>query len=168
MPGFRTKEITVVTTLLDAIEYPDNDILKVYDDRWKTEVNLRHIKTTLGMDILSCKTPGMVRKEIYTYLLAYNLLRTVMYRAGTSFNRNHIRLSLQATRQYLKNFLPKLENKTKARREKLYKTMLEKVADSYTKKRNKRVEPRVKKRRPKAYPLMQEPRHVLRAKLLSP
>ncbi|MDJ0719365.1 MAG: IS4 family transposase [Prochloraceae cyanobacterium] len=167
IPGFRTKEITVVTTLLDAIEYPGSEILKLYDARWETEVNLRHIKTTLGMDILSCKTPEMVRKEVYAYLLAYNLLRTIMYRAGTRFNRNHMRLSLQASRQHLKNLLPKLENKTQARREKLYKTMLEKVADSYTKKRSKRVEPRVKKRRPKAYPLMQEPRHVLRAKLLS-
>ena len=156
------------------------------------------------MDILSCKTPGLVRKEIYTYLLAYNLLRTIMYRAGTRFNRNYMRLSLQASRQHLKNLLPKLENKTKARRQKLDKIMSEKVADSYTKKRSKRVEPRVKKRRPLgcflflirepfytlnlfakrhnflkkgslikniffsfAYPLMQEPRHVLRAKLLS-
>ena len=73
IPGFRTEEITVVTTLLDAIEYPAHDILKLYDKRWEAEINLRHIKTTLGMDILTGKTPEMVRKEIYTYLLAYNL-----------------------------------------------------------------------------------------------
>ncbi len=165
IPGFRTEEITVVTTLLDAIEYPAHDILKLYDKRWEAEINLRHIKTTLGMDILTCKTPEMVRKEIYTYLLAYNLLRTIMYQAGTTFNTDPTRLSLQATRQHLKNFTSEFIHKTKVRGQKLYRIMLQTVADSYEKKRVGRVEPRVKKRRPKAYPLMQEPRQILRAKM---
>ncbi len=85
IPGFRTKEIIVVTTLLDAVEYPISDILDLYDQRWQAEVNLRNIKTTLGMDILSCQTPEMVRKEIYVYLLAYNLLRSIMYDAPNDF-----------------------------------------------------------------------------------
>ncbi|MDJ0727799.1 MAG: hypothetical protein QNJ38_22080 [Prochloraceae cyanobacterium] len=199
IPGFRTKEIIVVTTLLDPIEYPASDILKLYDDRWggkavnqdslnnklighkqelsvnegcldlgnlpEAEINLRHIKTTLGMDILSCKTPEMVRKEIYTYLLAYNLLRTIMYQAGTQFNRDSIRLSLQTTRQHFNNFIPELIQKTKVKGQKIYTIMLETVADSYQELRRGRVEPRVKKRRPKAYPLMQEPRQILRAKM---
>ena len=165
IPGFRTKEIIVVTTLLDAIEYPAHDILQLYDERWEAEINLKHIKTTLGMDILSCKTPAMVRKEIYTYLLAYNLLRTIMYQAGTLFNKEPVRLSLQAARQHLGNFTPELTHKTKVRGQKIYTIMLETVADSYQKPRVGRVEPRVKKRRPKAYPLMQEPRQVLRAKM---
>ena len=165
VPGFRTKEIIVVTTLLDAIEYPAHDILQLYDDRWESEINLRHIKTTLGMDILSCKTPAMVRKEIYTYLLAYNLLRTIMYQAGTLLNTDPVRLSLQATRQHFKNFTTELTHKTKVRGQKIYRIMLETVADSYQKARVGRVEPRVKKRRPKAYPLMQEPRQVLRDKM---
>lgn len=167
IPGFRTKEILVVTTLLDALEYPSRQILKLYDSRWEAEVNLDHIKTTLGMDILSCKTPDMVRKEIYVYLLAYNLLRSVMYEAGTTFGCNPIRLSLQATRQHLNNFMPKWANKPQVRRQSLYTIMLEKVADSYQKKRVGRVSPRVRKRRPKAYPLMQEPRSVLLAKMKS-
>ena len=165
IPGFRTKEIIVVTTLLDAIEYPISQILALYDSRWEAEVNLKHIKTTLGMDILSCQTPDMVRKEIYVYLLAYNLIRSVMYEAGTVFERNPIRLSLQATRQHLNNFTTKWINTPFRTGRKLYKTMLEKVADSYQKKRIGRVEPRVRKRRPKAYPLMQEPRSILRAKM---
>ena len=165
IPGFRTKEIIVVTTLLDAIEYPAHDILQLYDERWSAEINLKHIKTTLGMDILSCKTPAMVRKEIYTYLLAYNLLRTIMYQAGTLFNKEPVRLSLQAARQHLGNFTTELIHKTKGRAQKIYRIMLETVADSYQKARVGRVEPRVKKRRPKAYPLMQEPRHVLRNKM---
>ena len=167
IPGFRTKEIIVVTTLLDSIEYPASDLLKLYDDRWSAEINLRHIKTTLEMDILSCKTPEMVRKEIYTYLLAYNLLRTIMYQAGNLCARDPVRLSLQATRQHLKNFTPEFIRKTKVPGQKIYKIkiykiMLETVADSYQKPRVGRVEPRVKKRRPKAYPLMQEPRSILR------
>ncbi len=96
IPGFRTKEIIVVTTLIDAVKYPVSAILDLYDSRWEAEINLRHIKTTLGMDILSCQTPEMVRKEIYTYLLVYNLLRSVMYEAGTTFDRNPVRLSFQS------------------------------------------------------------------------
>ena len=165
IPGFRTQEIIVVTTLLDAIEYTSSQILALYDSRWEAEVNLKHIKTTLGMDILSCETPEMVRKEIYVYLLAYNLLRSVMYEPGTTSGLNPICLSLQATRQHLNNFTPKWINKTLRSFQKLYKIMLKKVADSYQKKRVGRVEPRVRKRRPKAYPLMQEPRQILRAKM---
>ena len=167
IPGFRTKEITVVTTLLDPLEHPASQILKLYDSRWQAEVNLKQIKTTLGMEILSCQTPEMVRKEISTYWLAYNLLRTAMYQAGTGFNRSPLRLSLQVTRQHLNNFTPKFANSTKARRQKLYQIMLEKIADSYQKKRVGRAEPRVRKRRPKAYPLMQEPRLVLQTKMKS-
>jgi hypothetical protein len=167
IPGFRTKEIIVVTTLLDAVEYPASDILALYDSRWEAEVNLRHIKTTLGMDILSCQTPEMVRKEIYVYLLAYNLIRSVMYDAGTVFDCQPIRLSLQATRQHLNNFSDEWDNKNQKKAKRIYKIMLSKVADSYEKKRVGRVEPRIRKRRPKAYPLMQEPRSVLRAKMKS-
>jgi hypothetical protein len=167
IPGFRTKEIIVVTTLIDAVEYPLSDILDLYDSRWQAEVNLRNIKTTLGMDILSCQTPEMVRKEIYVYLLAYNLLRSIMYDAGDTFDCKPIRLSLQATRQHLNNFSITWADKTTSKAKKIYQIMLEKVADSYEKRRVGRVEPRVRKRRPKAYPLMQEPRSVLRAKMKS-
>lgn len=167
IPGFRTKEIIVVTTLIDAVEYPSSDILDIYDSRWQAEVNLRNIKTTLGMDILSCQTPEMVRKEIYVYLLAYNLLRSIMYDAGDTFDSLPIRLSLQSTRQHLNNFSIKWVEQTIRKAKKIYQTMLEKVADSYEKRRVGRVEPRVRKRRPKAYPLMQEPRAVLRAKMKS-
>ncbi len=117
------------------------------------------------MDILSGISPEMVRKEIYTYLLAYNLLRTIIYQSGMIYNLDLIHFSLQATRQHLGNFIPELTHTTKVRGQKLYKIMLETVADSYQKPRIGRVEPRVKKRRPKAYPLMQEPRQVLRDKI---
>ncbi len=77
-PGYRTKYVTLVTTLLDPEVYPTTEIMRLYGQRWEVELNLKHLKTTLGMDILRGKTPEMVRKEIYAYLLAYNLLRTLM------------------------------------------------------------------------------------------
>ena len=90
-----------------------------------------------------------------------------MYDAGDTFDHKPIRLSLQATRQHLDNFSTKWVDKPQKRVKKMYKTMLKKIADSYEKRRVGRVEPRVRKRRPKAYPLMQEPRAVLRAKMKS-
>lgn len=72
IPGFRTKQVTLITTLLDEQVYSWQELLKIYELRWQVELNLKHIKSTLGMDILRGKTPEMVRKEIYVYLLAYN------------------------------------------------------------------------------------------------
>lgn len=80
--GFRTREIIVVTTLLDPHEYPKEDLAELYRARWNQELDLRSIKTTLQMDVVRCKTPDLVRKEIRTHLLAYNLIRTVMAQAA--------------------------------------------------------------------------------------
>ena len=95
IPGFRTKEVTLITTLLDSKIYSSSALARLYQLRWEVELDLRHLKTTLGMDILRSKTPEMVRKEIYAYLLAYNLLRTVMWSAGTKAEVDPLRLSLQ-------------------------------------------------------------------------
>ncbi len=65
IPGFRTQQVSLITTLLDAKTYPSLEVVKLYGFRWEVEVNLQHLKTTLGMDVLRCKTPSMVRKEIY-------------------------------------------------------------------------------------------------------
>ena len=81
--GFRTKEIILVTTLLDAKTYTRAQLAKLYQLRWEVEVDLRHVKTTLGMDEFRGKTPQMVRQEIYAHLMAYNLLRTLMWEAGS-------------------------------------------------------------------------------------
>jgi len=74
--GFRTKVVIVVTTLLNPKIYTKTQLAQLYGLRWEVEVNLRHVKTTLGMEQLRWKTPSMVRKEIYVHLMAYNLLRT--------------------------------------------------------------------------------------------
>lgn len=117
------------------------------------------------MDVLRGKTPAMVRKEIYVYLLAYNLLRTVMWSAGTNHGLNPLRLSLQGARQHLDNFREQLASAVRKKRQRLYQTLLELIAHKPVPERYGRSEPRVRKRRPKSYPLMQQPRELLRQQL---
>ena len=81
-PGFRSETIVVVTTLLDAFEFTKEDIAEIYFRRWNVELDLRSIKSVMQMDMLRCKTPELVRKEIWTHILAYNLIRTVMAQAA--------------------------------------------------------------------------------------
>lgn len=164
-PGYRTKHVILITTLLDEKLYPATEIMRLYGLRWDVELDLRHLKTTLGMDVLRSLTPQMVRKEIYAYLLAYNLLRTVMWEAGTTYGTNPLRLSLQGTRQHLNNFTEQLATTSIKKRQQLYHTLLELIAHKPVPKRSGRHEPRVRKRRPKAYPLMRQPRVELRRQL---
>ncbi len=165
IPGRRTQQVILITTLLDEEAYPVREFLKLYQLRWEAELNLRHLKTSLGMDILRGKTPEVVRKEIYVHLLAYNLLRTVMWSAGTQLGVNPLRLSLQEARHHLDNFVDEFKNCGTRKRKKLWTTMLELIAHKPMKKRPLRFEPRVRKRRPKSYPLMTQPRSVLRQKV---
>ncbi len=166
IPGWRTKEVTLITTLLDPQIYPIQELLKIYELRWDVELDLRHIKTSLGMDILRAKTPEMVRKEIYVHLLAYNLLRTVMWQAGTAYAVDSLRISLQETRHHFNNFVSEIKDVSLKKRQKLSQIMLKMIAHKPLKKRGARFEPRVKKRRPKSYPLMQEPRSILKQKIV--
>ncbi|OYD86555.1 IS4 family transposase [Nostoc sp. 'Peltigera membranacea cyanobiont' 213] len=125
IPGFRTQQVSLITTLLDEGTYSTLAIVGLYGQRWDVELDLRHIKTTLGMDVLRCKTPSMVRKEIYVYLLAYNLLRSLMWSAGTTYSTPPLRLSLQGTRHHLNNFIPELLAAISTKRLKIYRTLLE-------------------------------------------
>ncbi len=81
-PGFRVREVTLVTTLLDAGAYPLTALADLYRARWRVETDLRHLKVTLGMDVLRCRTADGVRKELAMYAVAYNLVRVVMLEAG--------------------------------------------------------------------------------------
>lgn len=167
IPGFRTQRVSLITTLLDRASYPTLKIVQLYSKRWDVELDLRHLKTTLGMDILRCKTPSMVRKEIHVYLLAYNLLRSLMWDAGTTYNTPPLRLSLQGTRHHLTNFIPKLQAADFKKRLRLYRTLLKVIVHKVVPDRPARSEPRVQKRRPKAYPFMTKPRQELRKQLHS-
>ena len=156
----------VVTTLLDAKRYTAEKLTQLYGWRWQAaEVNLRHLKTTLKMEMLTAKTPEMVRKEIWTHLLAYNLLRSVMEKAAPLLNYHRSRLSLQGTRQLFIQMLPLLANTTQLVRQRLYAHLLDDIAADALPVRPNRHEPRVVKRRPKPFPRMKQPRAVLKAKI---
>ncbi len=163
--GFRPKEIIVVTTLLDPKVYSKAVLAQLYHWRWQVEVDLRHVKTTLGMEMLRGKTPEMVRKEIYVHLMAYNLLRALMWEAAKKVGVSPLRVSLQGTRQHLGNFISKLADAAPKQRQRLYRTLLTVVSHKLVPHRPGRIEPRVKKQRPKAYGWMQQPRAVLKRKL---
>ena len=138
----------MVTTLLDAKRYSANQLTRLYGWRWQAaEVNLRHLKTTLKMEMLTAKTPEMVRKEIWTHLLGYNLLRSVMEQAAPLLDYERTRTA------------------TNAARKRLYSHLLGDVAADRLPHRPNRQEPRVVKRRPKPFPRMRQPRSVLKAKL---
>ena len=165
--GFRTEQVTLTTTLLDAKAYPRDDLAELFGTRWSVELNLRHLKTTMGMDVLSTQTPQMVRKEIFCHLLAYNLIRSLMWEAAVQHNVSALHLSIQATIRHVLNFAPQLAQAGHQKRRTLYHILLGLIAQEQVPKRPGRSEPRVRKRRPKAYPLMSKPRQVLRRKLAS-
>jgi hypothetical protein len=165
IPGFRTQRVSLITTLLDSTIYSTLEVLKLYGERWNVELNLKHLKTTLAMDVLRCKTPSMVRKELYVYLLAYNLLRTLMWQAGTTYATPPLRLSLQGTRHHLNNFITALLTASSTQHDQIYRSLLKVIVHKSVPDRPGRTEPRVRKRRPKAYPLMKQPRHELRRQL---
>jgi len=97
VPGRRTRTITVVTTLLDPNEYSARAIAELYAYRWNVELDIRHIKQTLNLDHLRCKTPAMVRKEFWTTLLAYNLIRRIICTAAMTHGKTPRRISFTRT-----------------------------------------------------------------------
>ncbi len=163
--GFRTQSVIVVTTLLDSKEYTKTKLAELYGLRSSAEVNLDHIKTSLGMEMVRGKTPVMVRKEIYMYLMAYNLLRALMWKAGKKHGVSPLRLSIQGTRQSFNQFCPLLAEAGRIRQQFLYQELLSLTAESKVPLRPGRSEPRKRKRRPKAFPLMIKPRSVLKQEL---
>lgn len=167
-PGFRPKEIILVTTLLDPKRYPKAKLAELYQLRWQaTEVNLRHLKTTLKLEMIAAKTPDMVHKEIWMHLLAYNLLRTLMWQSAQNAQVSPLRLSLQGTRQQFNQFRSHLAMVADKNRPQLYTILLEVIPAQLVPLRPNRVEPRVVKRRPKPFPRMQQPRSVLKAQLVA-
>ena len=167
-PGFRPKEIILVTTLVDPKRYPKAKLAELYQLRWQaTEVNLKHLKTTLKMEMIGAKTPEMVQKEIWVQMLAYNLLLTLMWQSAQQAKVSPLRISLQGTRQQFNQFTPQLAQATARNRLRLYTILLKVICHQLVPLRPNRVEPRVVKRRPKPSPRMQQPRSVLNAKLVA-
>lgn len=164
----RTREIVVVSTLLDAGRYPKGELEALYHLRWQAELHLRSLKTTLQMDILRCKTPEMVRKELWAHLLIYNLIRMAMAQAAQSQpNRRPWQISFKGALQALSAFGGFWPVGQLADPDAYYTDMLRAIAEHRVGHRPDRVEPRAKKRRPKPLPLLTEPRPQAQARLRS-
>jgi hypothetical protein len=163
--GFRPQELTLATTLLDAVLYPAEDLAELYFKRWDVELNFAHIKTTMQMDVLRGKTPQIVRKEIWTHLLAYNLIRTLMWEAASTNRVSSDRISFKGAIQYTTAIAALFAAPTGSCVPIPLHVLLDLIAHKLVPHRPHRVEPRVRKRRPKAFPLMTEPRAELRAAL---
>lgn len=164
--GFRPHEIILVTTLGDPKRYPKAKLADLYQLRWQaTEVNLKHLKTTLGLEMSTAKSPEMVKKDVWMHLLAYNLLRTLMWQASDHSTARALRLSLQGSRQQLNHARPAFVGITTQQRTRQYQVLLALIAPLIVPLRPNRHEPRVLKRRPKPFPRMQKLRAVLKAEL---
>jgi hypothetical protein len=166
--GCRSQEIIIVTTLLDPVAYKKEEVAALYLQRWEIELDFRHIKTTLGMEMVSTKKAVMVRKEIMTYMIAYNMIRTLMWRAAEKGKTSALRLSFKGTLQHLEHMSPHLGRASSAEEhERLLGILYTFILETRLPNRPGRVEPRVRKRRPKAYPLMTRPRSVLKREILN-
>jgi Transposase DDE domain len=155
----RAERFRVVTTILDA-SIDGGQIGQLYEERWSGEVDIRSIKSTMKMDVLRCKTPEMVEKEIWAHLLAYNLLRTVMAVAADESGVEPREISFKGAKQALTAFAPKLEAAQPERRAGLVDAMLKAVAYQRVGNRPGRWEPRARKRRPKPSKRLGQPRRV--------
>jgi hypothetical protein len=168
VPGFRSKEIVVVTTILDPQEASKEDLAKLYRSRWNQELDLRDIKVSLQMDVLRCKTPELVRKEIWTHVLAYNLIRTVMAQAASRYSVEPRTISFKATVQTLKAFHPILSlvgQHSIANRNLLYEQILKAIAIHRVGDRPNRFEPRKRKGKPRYADQLVRPRAELKRQM---
>jgi hypothetical protein len=165
--GFRPLTITLVTTLLDADEYPAEEVAKLYLRRWEVETDLAHLKTTLGMDVVRGQKPEMVRKEIWVHALTYNLLRTLMWSAAEVHGEAPLRISIKGTAQHVRSFAAVWNSRAGVEGLATCRRLLLLVAREKVPDRPGRVEPHERKRRPKPYKLMTKPRAVLQERLRS-
>jgi hypothetical protein len=165
-PGFRTRSFVVVTTLLDPAAFPAGELASLYRQRWHAELDIRSLKVAMRMDVLRCQSPAMVRKEFWAHLLAYDLVRGAMAEAARRHCASPRELSFQGARQTLEGFRGELGHATRSDSVVLIEAALSAIAYHQVGDRPDRVEPRVVKRRPKAYPRMQVPRKVARKRLM--
>jgi hypothetical protein len=160
VPGYRTRKVTLVTTLLDATVYPADELRELYAQRWNVELHFHQIKVALAMDILSCKSPDMIEKEILIRLIAYNLVRAFMQRAAHVHHSSLERLSFKGALDTTRHFAAAIHaaSATPRKQDTLIAEMLAAIAFDPVPSRPARSEPRAKKRRPKNYQLLTKPR----------
>jgi len=165
MREVRVAAMTLVTTLLDVKELTKAELVDLYGKRWQIELDFRAIKTVMQMDVLRCKSPDMVRKEIAVHLLAYNLVRTVMAQAACLAHLLPRQLSFKATLQVLNAFEQNLRHGPRARLSTRHAIVLGSIGQLVLPVRPNRVEPRAVKRRPKRLPLLTKPRRLWQQRL---
>jgi hypothetical protein len=166
IPGFRPREIILVTTLLDPVAYPAAELAGLYRRRWSVELFFRQIKTTLQMDRLSCLSPAMLTREILMHLIVYNLVRGLLAQAAASRHQDVARLSFKGSVASVRHFsqeIARAKNRRLALR--LTNELLDRLAEGLVPERPNRFEPRVKKQRHKRYALMTIPRRQWKAKV---
>jgi hypothetical protein len=161
----RTKEIVIVSTLLDPGRYPKGELQALYRQRWQAELHLRSLKTTLQMDILRCKTPDMVRKEIWAHFLVYNLIRAALAQAAAAHARQPWQISFKGALQALHAWGGFWPCQAAADADAHYDALLAAIAEHRVGHRPDRLEPRAVKRRPKSYAKLNEPRAQARARV---
>jgi hypothetical protein len=165
--GRRTCSIDIITTLTDAKEYTREEIAQLYGFRWNAELDIRSIKSNLNLAHVRCKSPEMVRRELWTTLLGYNLIRTTAAAAALLHGKQPRQISFTGTCQYVLaswmllscGLIPAAPLVLHCR------TMLRHIAACEVANRPGRLEPRVLRRRKHGYPLMQKPRETLRTEL---
>lgn len=159
LPGFRTQNIVLATTLLDSKQFPKEDFAGLYRRRWMAELYLRDIKITMGMDILRGKTPDMVEKELYMHLIAYNLIRGLILQAAHAHGLSPERLSFKGTTSTVRQWAPLMAAASSEEQRKTMHTALrDAIARDPLPLRPNRTEPRAVKRRPKNYQRLTKPR----------
>jgi len=157
--GHRARRITLVTTLLDPKLYPAQELMALYHRRWRLELCLRDLKTTLGLEQLRCHSPAMVEKELLACLVAHNLMRCVMAEAAArhevALERMSFKGAVDALRQYSQAIAQARNRKL---RWQLWQDLLLNLTRDLVPCRPNRTEPRAVKHRPKPYPLLNRPR----------
>jgi hypothetical protein len=164
LAGFRTKGFTLITTLLDPLIYPADKLADLYFRRWDVELFFRDIKITMGMDVLRCKTPSMVRKEILMHFIAYNCIRRLMDETAGKCGLDVRRISFKGTLQSVRQWEPCLERagRNLSERRRILDLLHVSIAQNLVPERPGRREPRCQKRRPKSYQWLTAPRHKMK------
>ena len=157
-PGYRVDEIVLVTTLLDPVGYTNEELADLFLKRWNIELDLRSIKIVMQMDVLRCKSPELVDKEIWVHMLAYNIIRELMVTAAAKNGAEPREMSFKGTLQALTAFRDAMRAVDPNRQAKLWDAMFVAIAHDRVGDRPGRVEPRAKKRRPKQYDLLNSTR----------
>ena len=164
-PGRRTQSIDVITTLINPDEYTKEDIAELYSFRWNSELDIRSIKDSLNLGHVRCKSPEMVRREVWTTILAYNLIRTTAAGAAMLHGKQPRQISFTGACQYILASWMQLSLGIIEDMGDYCFTMLNQIAQCQVANRPGRLEPRLVKKRPKPYKLMQKPRNELREQL---